>query len=254
MARSATDYLRLLQSLLPWGKLWPRDPSATLTEFLSGEAEELARIDARSEDLLIERSTLTTNELITDHETELALPDECTRDLDLTLSERRLAANVKLTSIGQQDEPYFIEIANKYGFDAVITTYSPFWCGLMGSGEPCGGQNNLFYWKLTVFTSEDAILFLCGTGVSGDSLQKITELLQTIFCFANKYKPAHTVLLTEIAGPGFDTGFDTGFDALPAASVDYLTGGFTQGFSLGFNVNLGGAFSGGFDIGFEKPA
>jgi len=254
MARSAIEYLRLLQSLLPKGKLWSRSPDARLTEYLHAEADELARIDDRSQVLLYERSTINTNELISDHETDLGLPDECTRDGTLNLSERRLAANAKLLATGQQDKNYFIKIANRYGYEATITEYSPFWCGIGACGDPIGSADNIFYWKLTLFTSEIPLLFLCGEGACGDPLQKVSDLINVVFCFANKYKPAHTSLIIELLGAGFDEGFGTGFDALPAQSVDYLTGGFAQGFSLGFNVNLGGAFANGFDIGFNKPA
>ena len=80
MARTSNDYLRLLQSLLPRGKVWSRAINARLTEYLYAEAEELTRIDNRSQVLLKEINTLTTNELIGDHETDLGLPDECTRD------------------------------------------------------------------------------------------------------------------------------------------------------------------------------
>jgi len=233
MARSATDYLRLLQSLLPWGKLWPRDPSATLTQFLAAEAEELARIDNRSNDLLIERNTLTTTELITDHEVELGLPDECTRDYNLTLIERRLAVNTKLTAVGQQNKEYFIGIASSYGFTASIIEYTPFWCDLGVSGDPCGDQTNLFYWRLKVLSSDEIIYFLSGTGVSGDTLEKISDLLNTVFCFANKYKPGHSFLISEVVGAGFDSGFDFGFESLPDQDP---VGGFTRGFATGFDI------------------
>ena len=254
MAREVNDYLRLLQSLLPRGKVWSRALASRLTEFLHAEAEELTRIDNRAQVLLRERNTLNTSELIKDHEIELGLPDKCTRDLTLTLTERRVAANTKLTATGEQDKSYFIGIANTYGFDAAITEYTPAWAGLAKCGDACGPQTNLFIWTLTVFTSEKAILAICGEAVCGDPIRGISNLLETVFCFAQKLKPAHTILLTAIAGPGFDTGFDTGFASLPSQSVSYLTGGFTQGFSLGFNVNLGGAFDNGFAIGFEKPA
>ena len=253
MARSSLDYLKLLQSLLPKGKLWNRVFGSWIAEYLYGQAEELARIENRSVVLLKERNTLSTNEMITDHELELGLPDECTRDYNLILSERRLAANVKLTSTGQQDKQYFIDIANKYGYEATITEYTPFWVGIGGSGDPVGDQETIFYWKLTVYTEEEAVPFIIGAGAAGDPLQKISDLLNTIFCFVNKYKPAHTVLLTEIFGPGFATGFDSGFDSLPSQTADYLTGGFNQGFTLGFKVNLGGPFDDGFTSGFEKP-
>jgi len=43
MSRSSKDYLRLLQSLLPRGKVWSRAIAARLTEYLYAEADELAR-------------------------------------------------------------------------------------------------------------------------------------------------------------------------------------------------------------------
>lgn len=254
MARLATDYLKLLQSLLPRGKFWTRALGSRLTEYLYAEAEELARLDDRAQVLLQERCTSCATELISDHELDLRLPDECTRDLTLSLSERRTAANTKLTTAGGQDKQYFIDIANKYGYEATITEYTPFWCGVGVCGDPIGPLANLFYWKLTVFTDETPIVFTCGDGACGDPLRKVSELLNTVFCSAEKYKPAHTILQIETAGPGFSTGFDAGFDSLPSGSADYLTGGFSQGFTYGFNVNLGGAFANGFDIGFEKPA
>lgn len=254
MPRLSFDYLRLLQSLLPHGKAWTRALNARLTGYLYAEADEFARLDDRAQLLLIERNTLYANELIHDHEVDLILPDECTRDLTLSLTERRTAANTKLIATGQQDASYFIRIAASYGYVAIITEYTPAWCGIAVCGDSCGPIVNIFYWKLTVFTDETPILAVCGEAVCGDPIQKVSELLQTVFCFAQKFKPAHTILLTEIAGPGFSTGFDKGFTSLPSQSVDYLSGSFTQGFSFGFNVNLGGPFSNGFTSGFEKPA
>ena len=254
MARNSKDYLRLLQSLLPRGKVWTRALNARLTEYLYAEADELARIDDRAQVLLRERNTLYTTELIEDHENELGLPDECTRDYDLVLTERRKAVNAKLTATGGQHKQYYIDIAAAYGYTASITEYSPLWCGIGACGDGIGPIENIFYWKLTIFTGETAIIFVCGEGVCGDALQKVSDLINTVFCFVNKYKPAHTVLQIGLEGNAFSEGFDTGFDALPAISVDYLSGGFAQGFSLGFNVNLGGAFAAGFNIGFQKPA
>jgi uncharacterized protein YmfQ (DUF2313 family) len=253
MAWSATDYFRQFQSLLPWGKAWGRDDSSILSQVLKGMAVELSRIDSRSDDLIRERSTLTALELLNEHEEDLGLPDECTREFTLSTSERRLAARAKLVATGRQDPAYFVEIANKYGFAAEVTEYTPFWCGLGVAGDPCGGQETIFYWKFTVYTDATVIAFLAGLGVAGDSLGKITDLLKTVFCFAQTYGPAHMVLITEIAGPGYDEGFDSGFNSKPSSSMSWLTGGFEKGFSYGFNVHLGGPFDSGFDAGFDKP-
>lgn len=252
MSRNPIDYLRQLQSLLPFGKVWPRETTARLTEFLYAEADELARVEDRSGVLVTEKSTKTTIELLTDHEAELGLPDECTIDADLTKVERRVAANAKLTAIGQQNKEYFIDIAAAYGYVATITEYTPFWCGVGGAGDPIGDQDSLFNWKLSIFTSENPLPFLCGLGGAGDSLNKVSDLPTTIFCFADKYKPAHTRLIRELTGDGFDKGFDTGFDSLPSDLE--LTGAFGRGFSSGFEVRLGGAFNRGFSTGFDKPA
>lgn len=254
MARQVKDYLKLLQSLLPPGKVWSRSFSSVIGEFLYGEANELARIDNRAQDILIERNTKTTNELLTDHELEWGLPDECTRDLSLTLEERRLAVYNKKVSLGGQNKEYFIQIAANLGYIATITEYTPFWCGLGVSGSPCGPQENIFYWTLTIYSNEDPIIFKSGTGASGDPLQKISSLLEAPFCLAEKWKPAHTILLTALAGPGFSSGFDSGFDSLSNESDAYLTGGFSQGFDLGFDVAFGGGYDQGFDVGFEKSA
>ena len=250
--RLSTDYLQLLQSLLPKGRFWTRFLNARLTQYLHAQADELARLDNRAQDICIERSTLSTTELITDHETELGLPDECSPDEVLTLIERRLSANAKLTATGGQNPQYFIDIANKYGYEVIIVEYTPFWCGIGACGDSIGPIENIFVWKIVLFTDQTPIFFECGIGACGDSLQKVSELINTVFCFANKHKPAHTQLLIGLEGFGFSSGFSSGFSAFPSQSVDYLTGGFSQGFSLGFNVNLGGAFSNGFGIGFSK--
>ncbi len=52
----ATDYTAQLQALLPPGPLWDalRQPGTTAAELVAALAEELARLDARTEDLLAE--------------------------------------------------------------------------------------------------------------------------------------------------------------------------------------------------------
>lgn len=51
MALTVDDYLAQLQALLPSGPAWPRDVNADLTKLLMAEADELARIGARAEQL-----------------------------------------------------------------------------------------------------------------------------------------------------------------------------------------------------------
>ena len=53
-ARSAADYLRMLQHLLPQGHAWTRAPDAVLTALLRATSDELERLDMAMRLLLAE--------------------------------------------------------------------------------------------------------------------------------------------------------------------------------------------------------
>lgn len=252
-ARTAIEYLRLLQSLLPQGHAWNRDESSVLTEFLYGQAEEFARVDQRSIDLLRERDTRFADQLLVDHENDLGLPDECSV-VGETIQERRLSAHTRLIALGQQNPAYFIELAAALGWTITITEFSPFWCGVHGAGDECGDQLNIFYWKITITVgSGDIIHFLSGSSQSGDPLVFVAGT-DTVICTLNRYKPAHTVLTFDFDGPEFNIEYNLAFDSIPSTSEGHLEGAFFQGFGLGFDVNYGGDFiKDAFGIGFKIP-
>lgn len=255
MAFSTTNYLRLLQALLPKGRAWNRDDGSTLTEVLQAQADELARVDGRSDVLLNERDTRLTSELLVEHEIDLGLPDTCSVEGE-TIQERRRAAHAKLITLGQQNPAYFIELALAFGWTITITEYTPFWCGVAGSGDPCGDQETIFYWKVTIaYGSGDIIYFLCGSSEAGDPLLYIPGT-SGLICMLNKYKPAHTTLIFDYSGPEFDRAYNTAFDSLPSGDEDYLEGAFWREFGSGFDVHYGGEFDrGAFDItDFRRPA
>jgi uncharacterized protein YmfQ (DUF2313 family) len=235
--RSATEYLRLFQSLLPYGKAWNRDEDSTLTEFLHAQSEEFARVDTRSNQLLAERNTLKTNELLADHENDLGLPDECSAD-DETISQRRTAVHAKFILKGQQSPQYFIDLAADLGRTITITEFSPFISGASGSGDFCGDSLVIFYWLVTIDISESEIIyFSSGSSASGDQLSFIVDV-DPLICILNKYKPAHTRVTYDYTGVGFDLGFSSGFDSLNKGIDEFSSGGFDNGFSTGFDLYL----------------
>ncbi len=252
--RTSTEYLRLLQSLLPKGLAWNRDDDSTLTEFLHGEAEEFARVDNRADDLLAERNTLTTNELLSDHENDLGLPDDCSEETE-TVTERRNNVHSKFIQLGQQFSQYFIDIAAALGWVITITEFSPFICGVGASGDACGDSEVIFYWRVTIdLTDVNIIYFTAGNSQSGDLLS-FTSSLSPLQCILNSLKPAHTRLIFDFIGPAFGYGFSSAFDSLPSGSEDYLIGAYDQSFSSAFDTYLGGEFDfGAFDISFRKPS
>jgi len=253
MRWTATNYLRLLQSLLPGGAAWNRDEDSTLTEFLLGVAEELARVDGRSADLAQERDTRYTSELLEDHESDLGLPDECSEE-GQTIPERRSSVHTRLISLGGQNPAYFIELAATLGWTITITEYTPFWCGVHGAGDPCGDQKNIFYWKVTItYGSGDVIYFMAGSGAAGDPLSYIPGT-DPLICILRKYKPGHTILTFDFDGPAFAQAFSSAFDSLLSDQTSHLQGAFNKSFGLGFDVNYGGDFDpDAFDVNFHKP-
>jgi uncharacterized protein YmfQ (DUF2313 family) len=146
MAYDSSAYLQLLQRLLPKGKLWTVDPGSTLTKVLQAMADELARVDARSDVLLNEAKTTTTIELITDFEREYGLPDDCF-EIEDTITERQAVVNTKFKLIGRLDKQYYIDLAKNLGLTITITEFQPFWCG-QAIDKPCGDNAVLFHWEV----------------------------------------------------------------------------------------------------------
>lgn len=72
MALAAVSYRRMLEGLLPPGRLW-RFVDGLLTPLLLGCADELARLDARAGFLLEEAHAPSTDELLPEYESELGL-------------------------------------------------------------------------------------------------------------------------------------------------------------------------------------
>lgn len=185
MARDWNSYYRLIRSLFPRGRAWNID-SGVMKELVQGKAVELARVDARVDALLLERNTLTTTELLSEFEAEFGLPDDCIDPSTYTTAERRAALNTKLTSLGSLRPNYYIGIAESLGYTGVtVTMYTPFWCGLGVSGDPCGDQETIFYWTLK-WTYD---------------MTKPLQDGQDLECLVNRYKPAHTVAIVLMIGP-----------------------------------------------------
>jgi len=248
--KTAIEYLRLLQSLLPGGPAWNRDENSVLTQFLYGQAEEFSRVDARSNDLLNEIKTETTSELITDYEIDFGLPDDCTDPAE-TLIERRNILHTKLITLGQQDKQYFIDLAAALGYEITITEHKPFWAGIGAAGDPCGDQDVIFNWTVNALYGAEIIYFLAGSGAAGDPLVRYPSL-GLLECTINKYKPGHTTVNFIYTGPEFDQGFDNSFNSVPSEELEHLEGSFFRSFSNAFDVAYGGDFGRGFDNNFNR--
>jgi uncharacterized protein YmfQ (DUF2313 family) len=239
MSRNSLDYRKQLQSLLPPGKLWNRNEDSVLTKLLHGMAEELARIEGRAENLIAEKLLNSTLELITEHELDFGLPEN-DQDLQPTIELRRSELKSKILEVGQQDKGYYEEICLAFGYTIYIEEFRPAWCGIFSSGEACGDQKNIFFWKIHI----DANLIT-------ESFQvDLTKLIAKI----ENIKPGHTHVLFDFWNVGFDRGFSQGFQRQPHYDNLWLNNSFNNAFSNGFENNTdyyGHNYTGGFGYGFN---
>ena len=254
MAYSISNYRDLFLKLLPRGGAWVKDVGTTLYEFFTSLAEEMRRVDVRMEDLLQERNTFTTYELLTDHELDLGIPDECV-DLADSIAERRIYANAKLTYFGSQSKDDFITLADSLGYTVTITEFAPFITGVAGAGDPVHDEEAIFNWLVTISVADPTIIyFTAGSSEAGDLLVYFFGL-DILICAFEKYSPAHTHLLWDYDGPEFGQAFDRAFDALPSDAGIHLHGEYNgYEFSSAFNLYYGGPFDeDAFDSAFAQP-
>lgn len=239
MARDWQAYRRLLRSLLPRGRAWQPDVGF-FAELLGGMAVELARIDARIDDLMREASTLTASELLPEFELDYGLLNDPSLDLTkYSNSGIQAILNMRLRSLGSLRPNYYVDLAAAYGITVTIDEFTPMWAGLGVCGEPCGDQQNIFYWRVNVVYNLEALYLdaLAEGTILADGAEFAGLLsaylmdysyLATLF---EKLKPVHTVVLWKSIGPAFSDAFSNDFDSMPKLAFRAFDSAFDGSFS-----------------------
>jgi len=186
---TAEQYLAQLQALLPPGAAWPRESGAVLTDLLLALADELARVDARGEDLTNEANPQATFELLGDWERVAGLPDPCVGVTQVT-SQRRAALIARLRTIGGQSAAYYIGVAADLGYPITITEFRAHNCD-DDCEYPLYGAEWNYAWQVNAptatagdFSVEDSV---------DDDLGFSGNL--TLMCTLDRLRPAHTKVL-----------------------------------------------------------
>jgi uncharacterized protein YmfQ (DUF2313 family) len=196
---TADSYRVQLQALLPRGDAWPRRADSTLGKFLAALAEEMARLDARSEQLLSEALPGSSLELLSDWERLVGLPDACSAELATTLSERRQNVVSKLTMQGGCSRAWVIAFAAKLGYSIEIDEFRPFITGLSRCGDRLNGAPSVRHtWRVRVIGPRYTP-FRTGASQCGDLLGKITRA-EDLECQLKRRKQAHTNLIVSYEG------------------------------------------------------
>jgi uncharacterized protein YmfQ (DUF2313 family) len=154
---------------------------------------ELARIDARIEQLLQEADPRTADEMLEDWERVLGLPDKCAAEEDLSILERRLIAWAKLTEQGGQSRAYFIDLAARYGEPGVtIDEVRPMHCNDT-CNDALWSDDDLFTWRVNIPRPPDDVRPMNCNDDCNDALQLYRPSLAE--CPISERKPAHTSVI-----------------------------------------------------------
>jgi uncharacterized protein YmfQ (DUF2313 family) len=189
MARTSDDYLHDLQALLPPGPAWPRDLNAQLTKLLQAEADGLARVDARTDDLKREMDPRTATEMLPDWEDMLGLPDPCIGPLP-TILRCQQAITAKIVDDGGQTAGHYIAVAALFGYEISVTTFQCFTCET-ACEEPIYDEP----WRFAAQINAPLNTIQDFTCVSGCDEPLRTWGNTTLECVLNRRKQSHTHLI-----------------------------------------------------------
>ena len=191
VARSAEAYREHLLALLPAGDIWTRDPDSVLGRLMTALAGELARVDARLEDLADEADPRTAWEMLGDWEKTCGLPGECWEAAE-TMALRRLAVLARLTFQGSQSRAFYIDLAASLGHEITIEEFSPFRVGSR-AGDPLYGEAWAHAWRVGLGEATPVTYFRAGLSGAGERLASWGD--DDLECLIESLKPAHTVVL-----------------------------------------------------------
>lgn len=187
---SADDYLSALQSLLPRGRVWPRDAHAPLTGTLTGLSPVYARQTARAAALLVDAFPSTTHELLPEWQATMGLPDTCT-GAPASLQDARNQVVAKLTAVGAQSARYFVNVAAAMGYTITTRHYAPFRAGQSRCGQQLGTYDWMYTWSINA-PLNTVTSFRSGQSTAGEALSVWGN--NALECALQRLAAAHTVL------------------------------------------------------------
>jgi len=207
MSSFIKKYTELFRRLLPKGKLWD---DIACDPLFDGVVGEFSRVEERANDLLnVEMDPCSASEMLTDWESMVGIPDECT-PLDQTDEERRAAVKERLARIGSLSASFYEQIGSLLGFDITVENCDEFLVGYGTVGDALCNSHRIpdvftvgdhtvgqqlavfgwrYYFSVEVPISESSF-FRVGENTVGDRLREFGN--ENVQCSIEKLKPAHT--------------------------------------------------------------
>lgn len=207
---TSDDFTGALLSLLPRGRVWPKELVSIQAQSISCFAPMFERVSDKAVDLLADVFPGSTTDLLAEWELTLGLPDSCTIAASQTLAERQQAVADKISASGGPQRSYYIELASRLGVTATIdefqfTTVDNASVGdfLYGDGWPWG-------WIAAVspddFGTEKAAMLSCRLQQERPEYTDVVvgfgkEIVDGIFSKVDQlFNAIHYVVPTAVAG------------------------------------------------------
>lgn len=191
MGLTDSQTTQMILGLFPKGLAWAKSTDSIFYKFAQALTDEAQRLQNRGYNLLEERDPRTTFELLPDWERVAGLPDACS-PASPTLTQRRNAVALKITSFGAINRQFYIDLAAKLGFQISILEYRPFYAGFAKAGDPISNGNWIYAWTV-VAPADTRKSFIAGGSSAGDLLKYVAN--GPLECAISARKPAHTLVL-----------------------------------------------------------
>lgn len=120
---TSADFTAALLSLLPRGRVWPKELASIQAQSVSCFAPMFERVSEKSVDLIVDAFPGSTTDLLAEWELTLGLPDSCTVSGSQTLTERRQAVADKISASGGPQRSYYIQMAAQLGTTITIEEF-----------------------------------------------------------------------------------------------------------------------------------
>lgn len=189
---SASEYLTALQGLMPTGKVWPRDSDGTQTAVLTALANSFYESGSEAYGLIEGAFPSTATTMLSEWESTMGLPDDCTIGETYSTSARQKAVATKLATAGGQSVQHFIDTASALGYTITVTEYRPARAGLSRCGANINGNDWRWTWKVT---APNTTIVKAQAGVSYASDPLDTWGNKLLECRLKDMAPSHTILL-----------------------------------------------------------
>lgn len=184
------DLLFALQSLLPSGPVWPRDPDAVQTQTLAPLVAGPRRLTDRAANLLGDAFPVAPLELLPEWEATLGLPDPCA-GTSPTVQLRQQQVAARFVAGGGQTPLYFINVASALGYTITITQFAPFRAGQNAVGQPLCGDAWAHAWQVNA-PATTVESFRVGRDAVGEPLATWGNAV--LECEIKRLAPAHTTV------------------------------------------------------------